>query len=102
MKQLHYEDMIFADKYSEVELELRKIVDEMMRHELELLQVRTYKLLLFLLLSSVSQNSKILSTISISRSLLTKIVQQKARKLKKEEKKLDELERKARKRRKRI
>ncbi|CAG9811661.1 unnamed protein product [Chironomus riparius] len=39
LKQLHYEDMIFADKYSEVELELRKIVDEMMRHELELLQI---------------------------------------------------------------
>jgi hypothetical protein len=31
--------MIYADKFSEVEHELRKIVDEMMRHELELLQV---------------------------------------------------------------
>lgn len=39
MKQLHYEDMIYAEKYSEVEMELRKIVDEMMRHELDLLQV---------------------------------------------------------------
>lgn len=39
MKQLHYEDMIYAEKYSEVEMELRRIVDEMMRHELDLLQV---------------------------------------------------------------
>lgn len=39
--------MIYADKFSEVEIELRKIVDEIMRHELELLQVlkhKTYKL----------------------------------------------------------
>lgn len=42
LKQLHYEDMIYAEKYSEVEMELRKIVDEMMRHELDLLQVRTF------------------------------------------------------------
>lgn len=39
LKQLHYEDMIIHEKYSEVEMELRKIVDEMMRHELDLLQV---------------------------------------------------------------
>lgn len=39
LKQLHYEDMIYAEKYSEVEMELRRIVDEMMRHELDLLQV---------------------------------------------------------------
>jgi hypothetical protein len=38
LKQLHYEEMIYADKYSEVELELRRLVDEMMRHELDLLQ----------------------------------------------------------------
>lgn len=31
--------MIYETKYSEVELELRRIVDEMMRHELDLLQV---------------------------------------------------------------
>lgn len=31
--------MIYAEKYSEVEMELRRIVDEMMRHELNLLQV---------------------------------------------------------------
>lgn len=31
--------MISCQKYSEVEMELRKIVDEMMRHELDLLQV---------------------------------------------------------------
>lgn len=39
LKQLHYEDMIYSEKYSEVEMELRRIVDEMMRHELNLLQV---------------------------------------------------------------
>lgn len=37
-KQLFYEDMIFTDKYLEVELEFRKIVDDIMRQELELLQ----------------------------------------------------------------
>lgn len=31
--------MIYAEKYTEVEMELRRIVDEMMRHELNLLQV---------------------------------------------------------------
>lgn len=31
--------MIYAEKYTEVEMELRRIVDEMMRHELDLLQV---------------------------------------------------------------
>ncbi|CRK93455.1 CLUMA_CG006991, isoform A [Clunio marinus] len=39
LKQLHYEDMIYAEKYREVEMELRKIVDEMMRNELDLLQI---------------------------------------------------------------
>ncbi|XP_055696973.1 dynein regulatory complex protein 11 [Phlebotomus papatasi] len=37
-KQSHYEDMIFNEKYAEVEDELRKVVDDMMRQELELLQ----------------------------------------------------------------
>lgn len=37
-KQSYYEDMVFADKYSEIELEFRKVVDDMMRQELELLQ----------------------------------------------------------------
>uniref|UniRef100_A0A1B0CRU6 Putative aaa+-type atpase n=1 Tax=Lutzomyia longipalpis TaxID=7200 RepID=A0A1B0CRU6_LUTLO len=37
-KQSHYEDMIFNEKYAEVEEELRKVVDDMMRQELELLQ----------------------------------------------------------------
>ena len=31
--------MIYAEKYVEVEREIRKIVDELMRHELEQLQV---------------------------------------------------------------
>jgi hypothetical protein len=39
LKQLHYDDMIYAEKYGEIEMELRRIVDEMMRHELDLLQV---------------------------------------------------------------
>jgi hypothetical protein len=39
LKQQHYADMIYVDKYSEVEMELRRLVDEMMRHELDLLQV---------------------------------------------------------------
>lgn len=38
---MHYEDMIYAEKYSEVEFELRKIVDELMRQELDMLQVTT-------------------------------------------------------------
>lgn len=38
-KQTHYEDMIYAEKYTEVEIELRKAVDEIMRQELDLLQV---------------------------------------------------------------
>lgn len=37
-KQTHYEDMVFSDKYSEIEDELRKIVDDIMRNELDLLQ----------------------------------------------------------------
>lgn len=37
-KQTYYEDMVASDKYSEIESELRKVVDEMMRQELELLQ----------------------------------------------------------------
>lgn len=39
LKQQHYEDMIYSDKFSEVELELRRIVDDVMRQELDLLQV---------------------------------------------------------------
>lgn len=41
--------MIYAEKYSEVEMELRKIVDEMMRQELDLLQVIIYDSLGFLM-----------------------------------------------------
>lgn len=37
-KQTHYEDMVFSDKYAEIEAELRRIVDDMMRNELDLLQ----------------------------------------------------------------
>lgn len=37
-KQKHYDDIIYADKYSEVEMDLRRIVDDMMRQELELLR----------------------------------------------------------------
>lgn len=37
-KQTYYEDMVFSDKYSEIENELRKIVDDIMRNELDLLQ----------------------------------------------------------------
>lgn len=37
-KQTHYADMVYADKFSEVENEIRKVVDEMMRQELEILQ----------------------------------------------------------------
>lgn len=37
-KQRHYEDMIYTDKYAEVELELRKVIDDIMRQELDLLQ----------------------------------------------------------------
>lgn len=37
-KQGPYEDMVYTDKYNEVEMELRKVVDDMMRQELELLQ----------------------------------------------------------------
>lgn len=34
-----YEDMIYNEKYNEVEREFRKVVDDVMRQELELLQV---------------------------------------------------------------
>lgn len=37
-KQHFYEDMVYNEKYTEVETELRKIVDDLMRQELELLQ----------------------------------------------------------------
>lgn len=36
--QTYYEEMVFADKYQEVEAELRRVVDDVMRQELELLQ----------------------------------------------------------------
>jgi IQ and AAA domain-containing protein len=39
--------MIYAEKYTEVEMELRRIVDEMMRHELNLLQVFFVRLISF-------------------------------------------------------
>lgn len=57
LKQFHYEDMIYAEKYSEVEMELRKIVDEMMRHELDLLQVGFSKFICNLC-SSLRMNSE--------------------------------------------
>ncbi|XP_061393695.1 dynein regulatory complex protein 11-like [Musca vetustissima] len=38
MRQSHYYDMIYAEKYDEVEKEFRKVVDDVMRQELELLQ----------------------------------------------------------------
>lgn len=38
LRQTHYEEMVFADKYLEVEAELRRVVDDVMRQELELLQ----------------------------------------------------------------
>lgn len=37
-KQAHYHDIIYKDKYSEVETEIRKVIDDMMRQELDLLQ----------------------------------------------------------------
>lgn len=37
-KQTYYADMLYAEKFNEVESELRKVVDEMMRQELEMLQ----------------------------------------------------------------
>lgn len=37
-KQTHYEELIYAEKYTELEVELRKVVDDMMRQELEQLQ----------------------------------------------------------------
>lgn len=37
--QYHYDDMIEQEQMAEMENELRKIVDEMMRSELQLLQV---------------------------------------------------------------
>jgi hypothetical protein len=44
LKQQHYDDMIYAEKYGETEMELRRIVDEMMRHELDLLQVPRWRI----------------------------------------------------------
>lgn len=38
-RQTAYEDMIYNEKYNEVEREFRKVVDDVMRQELELLQV---------------------------------------------------------------
>lgn len=38
LRQSHYDEMVFADKYQEVESELRRVVDDVMRQELELLQ----------------------------------------------------------------
>lgn len=38
IKQQYYEDMVYNEKYAEVERELRKIVDDLMRQELDLLQ----------------------------------------------------------------
>lgn len=37
-KQTYYADMLYAEKFNEVESELRKVVDEMMRQELDMLQ----------------------------------------------------------------
>lgn len=39
ISQAAYEDMIYMEKYQEVEREFRRTVDEVMRQELELLQV---------------------------------------------------------------
>lgn len=36
--QTHYSNMVYIDKYAAVELEIRKVVDDMMRQELEILQ----------------------------------------------------------------
>jgi len=38
LSQAAYEDMIYSDKYQEVELEFRRAVDDVMRQEIELLQ----------------------------------------------------------------
>ncbi|XP_017844860.1 dynein regulatory complex protein 11 [Drosophila busckii] len=38
LSQAAYEDMIYAEKYQEVELEFRRAVDDVMRQEIELLQ----------------------------------------------------------------
>ncbi|XP_055852263.1 dynein regulatory complex protein 11 [Episyrphus balteatus] len=43
LHQKHNEEMIYAEKYAEVELEFRKIVDELMRQELDLLQTAVGK-----------------------------------------------------------
>uniref|UniRef100_A0A182HHP9 Transcription termination factor 2 n=1 Tax=Anopheles arabiensis TaxID=7173 RepID=A0A182HHP9_ANOAR len=39
LRQTYYDDMIYEEKYADVEAELRRIVDEIMRQELELLQI---------------------------------------------------------------
>lgn len=36
--QNYYKNMIYTDKYAEVERELRVVIDNLMRQELELLQ----------------------------------------------------------------
>lgn len=46
-KKIIFEDVIYAEKYEEVELECRRQVDESMRQELDLLQVCEEKIHLF-------------------------------------------------------
>ncbi|XP_034665018.1 dynein regulatory complex protein 11 [Drosophila subobscura] len=43
LSQAAYEDMIYSDKYQEVELEFRRAVDDVMRQEIELLQTAVGK-----------------------------------------------------------
>ncbi|XP_060650034.1 IQ and AAA domain-containing protein 1-like isoform X3 [Drosophila nasuta] len=43
LSQAAYEDMIYAEKYQEVELEFRRAVDDVMRQEIELLQTMVGK-----------------------------------------------------------
>lgn len=49
-KKLIFEDVIYAEKYEEVELECRRQVDDSMRQELDLLQVCREKIYLFRIL----------------------------------------------------
>lgn len=37
-RQKHYDDIIYSEKYDEVETEIRKVIDDLMRKELEILQ----------------------------------------------------------------
>ncbi|XP_062535222.1 dynein regulatory complex protein 11-like [Armigeres subalbatus] len=39
LRQTYYDDMIYEEKYADVEAELRRIVDDIMRQELDLLQI---------------------------------------------------------------